>query len=694
MKASQETGPEHKRIVPRGEVRPVRAVPACMVKPHPITHLPVHTATPQYIRTAGAKETYLNSNKPYAQAILTCALIITSGQAVAADLGTLTVTAERQSASVRHAARQVTVINRQAIDNSHAGSIVDLLRGQPDIVVRDTTGIGAKSQVDLGGFGETAAANSLVLIDGRPVNNADLSGVDWTQIPVDSIERIEIIHGGGSVLYGAGAVGGVINLITRVPEAGGELSGEAGSYATYSGAGRAGIEQGGLRADLHAGGSHSNGYRVNGGLDRFDAGGRAEFDVQDSLQFYLRGNQHRDTIGQPGSLTAAQVAANRQQSTTPNDVARTRDGYVEGGAMFDAGNGLSLDVPAAWRKRSTDALYSGFRVQSTLQTLTLRPKLSFENDSAVQLRAVAGSDIERGKGKLSSFDYKRTHDGYYGYLSVGGNDGLWTVSGGARNERLRDNFVSGATSSSETQRRTTWEAGAALNVAPEFGLHLSAASSVRFPQLDERFDFFTSTINPNLRQQTGRHYGVSVHSQLDDVTLDIAFRRAELKNEIFFNPATFNNENYTDKTRHDAWSLSAAWHADPRAVLRANYTLARATFRGATYPGKTIPAVPRQHAGVSVDSDWGHGFGTTLGVNWVGSSFLISDQANAAAKLPGYVVANAVARYRWQDMDTFLRIDNLGNRRFSRYGVHSAFSGDKTYPAPEVSVTGGVSYRF
>lgn len=632
--------------------------------------------------------------KPYTQAVLTCALMITTGQAVAADLGTMTVTAERQSASVRQAARQVTVINRKAIDKSHAGSIVDLLRGQPDIVVRDTSGIGAKSQVDLGGFGETAAANSLVLIDGRPVNNADLSGVDWTQIPVESIERIEIVHGGGSVLYGAGAVGGVINLITRVPDTGGELSFEGGSYKTLRSHGRAGVAQGGLRADAYAGGTHSKGYRENGGLDMFDAGGRAEFDMQDNLQFYLRGNQHRDSIGLPGSLTAAQVAADRRQSTTPNDAAKTRDSYVEGGVMFDADHGLSLDLPAGWRKRSTDALFSGFRIQSTLETLSLRPKVSFQSGTDVRLRAVAGADIKRGKGKLSSFDYKRNHDGYYGHLSVSGNDGLWTVSGGARNERLRDSFVSGSKTSAETQRKTTWEAGAALNLSPAFGLHISAASSVRFPLLDERFSFFTLLINPNLKSQTGNHYGAAVHSELHGVSLDLSFRRAELTNEIFFNPATFNNENYVDKTRHDSWNVSAAWKADSRALFRANYTLSKASFRGGSFGGKTIPAVPRQHAGLSVDSDWGHDFGTTLAAEWVDSSFLISDQANAAPRLPGYVVAHAVARYRWQDIDTFLRIDNLGNKRYSRYGVHSTFSGDKTFPAPEFSVIGGMNYRF
>lgn len=633
--------------------------------------------------------------KPITTAILACSFLSCSNVAQAADLGTITVTAGRQSGALAESPRPVSIIDRKTIEQSHVANLVDLLRGQPGIVVRDTSGIGAKSQVDLGGYGETAAANTLVLIDGRPVNNADLSGVDWTQIPVDSIERIEIIHGGGSVLYGAGAVGGVINLITRIPESGGRVSGSYGSFNSSQAHARIGTETGGLRAELHAGGRHSNGYRDNGGLDLFDAGGRAEFDATDALQFYLRGNQHRDKSGQPGSLTAAQVSANRKQTTTPNDVAKARDGYVEGGVLYDFGQGLSLDVPASWRKRSTDALYTGFRVQSTLKSLALRPKLSLALDNVFRLRAVAGADIERGRGMLSSFDYKRTHDGYYGHVSVGSQDDKWAISGGARHESLKDAFVSGATNSNLTQRKTTWEAGAVCNASPLFSLHLNAASSLRFPLLDERFNYTTLAINPSLLPQTGRHYAASLHSVLADaLSLNLSFARADLKNEIFFNPATFNNENYTGRTRHDVWNAELDWKADPRAQLRLNYSLVKATFRGGAYAGRTIPGVPQQRAGAALDSDWGHGFGTTLDAAWLGSSYLISDQANAAPRLPSYVVVNLVARYRWQQMDTFLRIDNLTNARYSRYGVHSAFSGDKTYPAPVIAVTAGLGYRF
>jgi outer membrane cobalamin receptor len=127
------------------------------------------------------------------------------------------VTGTRFEERIERIPANITVIDEEDIKNSNAGSIPDLLRSQEGIVVRDLLGTGKTAQVDLRGFGESAPYNVLVLVDGRRVNEIDLSGVDWTQIPIENIERIEILRGTGSVLYGDNAVGGVINIITRIP---------------------------------------------------------------------------------------------------------------------------------------------------------------------------------------------------------------------------------------------------------------------------------------------------------------------------------------------------------------------------------------------------------------------------------------------------------------------------------------------
>ena len=99
------------------------------------------------------------------------------------------VTAARAEQSIEKVPANVTVIDEKDIKNSNAKTVVDLLRSDEGIVVRGLLGNGKRSEVDLRGFGETGPYNALVLVDGRRVNEIDLSGVDWTQIPLDQVER-------------------------------------------------------------------------------------------------------------------------------------------------------------------------------------------------------------------------------------------------------------------------------------------------------------------------------------------------------------------------------------------------------------------------------------------------------------------------------------------------------------------------
>ena len=135
-----------------------------------------------------------------------------------------------------------TVITSTDIERNPGVTIQDLLSRQPGIQVRSLFGgvNGAASTVDLRGFGATAANNTLVLINGRRINDLDLAGVDLSTLPRESIDHIEITRGNsGAVLYGDGAVGGVINIVTKTganmpPSA--RIAGTFGSFKYAEGA--------------------------------------------------------------------------------------------------------------------------------------------------------------------------------------------------------------------------------------------------------------------------------------------------------------------------------------------------------------------------------------------------------------------------------------------------------------------------
>ncbi|MCK5289026.1 MAG: Plug domain-containing protein, partial [Candidatus Omnitrophica bacterium] len=89
------------------------------------------------------------------------------------------------------------VYTHDDIKKTGSVNILDFLKKSSTVSVSDYYGTGIMSTVDMMGFGDNATSNVLVLVNGRRVNNIDMSGIDWTQLPLGNIERIEIIKGGG-----------------------------------------------------------------------------------------------------------------------------------------------------------------------------------------------------------------------------------------------------------------------------------------------------------------------------------------------------------------------------------------------------------------------------------------------------------------------------------------------------------------
>jgi outer membrane receptor protein involved in Fe transport len=133
------------------------------------------------------------------------------------------VSAGRVEQKLREVPANVTVLTREEIQRSPAQTIDDLLRQIPgfslfrrasSLVAQPTT-----QGVSLRGIGPSGVSRTLVLLDGVPFNDPFGGWVYWSKVPLESIERIEVVRGGGSGVYGNYALGGVINILTRRPEA-------------------------------------------------------------------------------------------------------------------------------------------------------------------------------------------------------------------------------------------------------------------------------------------------------------------------------------------------------------------------------------------------------------------------------------------------------------------------------------------
>jgi iron complex outermembrane recepter protein len=170
----------------------------------------------------------------YKTALLCCSIGVSLHANETVNLPDMVVTATKSAQSIKEVPASVTLINREAIENSDARTVDELLTSVPGVYAprMDVSAPSRISQTYTRGM--PGSGRTLVLIDGVPMNSQYDGQVDWSQLATQDVERVEIVRGVGSGLYGSNAMGGVINIISREPKEGihTTLKGEYGSNNT------------------------------------------------------------------------------------------------------------------------------------------------------------------------------------------------------------------------------------------------------------------------------------------------------------------------------------------------------------------------------------------------------------------------------------------------------------------------------
>jgi vitamin B12 transporter len=260
--------------------------------------------------------------------------------------GEVVVTATRSSISEKDAPSPTEVLGTREIQNSNGATVADALQTQTGVLLREYGGAESLATASLRG---SASEHVLILIDGNRITGFQNNLVDLSLLPLDNVSRIEVLYGGASALYGADAVGGVINILTRPIGTGLHVSanGSAGSYGFQRYAARA--EGGSDGFGLIAGYSNERGtndfpfslQRPNASdttLDRKDAdytrnelyfNGNFKIDEYSSLDFSIQ-NVNADR-GAPGPIySAGDVSLARENDKNVNGHLGYHDGRVTG----------------------------------------------------------------------------------------------------------------------------------------------------------------------------------------------------------------------------------------------------------------------------------------------------------------------------------------------------------------------------
>ncbi|MFA5351596.1 MAG: TonB-dependent receptor [Candidatus Omnitrophota bacterium] len=621
------------------------------------------------------------------------------------DLEKIVVTPYRYGESLGDVPASVSVINSDQIAESNASTTVELLSDLSGVVVRDWTGNGSKATVDIRGFGEQAGLNVLVLVNGRRVNEIDLSGVSWTQIPMDQIERIEVLKGGfGSVLYGDNAVSGVINIITKRGSdrlISLELTGEYGSYAMN----KEGINLGGTKDKLNYFFSYSNnatnGYRNNSYFKGTNFSTNLDY-LFEPTSTNLRFTQgySKSEYGLPGVLSSADLAKfNRRYSAYGDDHAKDTDYNFGVGFDQPTGDFGKFSFDTSLRKRQTFSDLTGANggygspiSKSHIDTLGFNPKYVLDKSVfSLNNKAVLGMDFYRNDFNSDAFNVSmvKQNDNYVRKISQAlyFQDELaltqkFTLIGGYRYEDIKYDFnysdyaYSSFVDSKVSLTATAYNVGLTYKY-DQGNIYINHNKGFRSPAVDEYVVW--GVFNPNLKQQESKNYEIGLHHKVCEfLNVGISGYLMNIRNELYYNPSG-SNENY-DKTRHQGIEFDLSSKLPWRFKLNGNYTFDHAVFKEGDYKGKDIPMVPEHKFNLGLTHFFTDFLSGGLSFNYMSSRRFINDEANNFSSLKQSFTVDAKLVFEKNDYKISGGINNMFNEKYYDYGVCGApFSSNVNY---------------
>jgi len=644
----------------------------------------------------------------------------------------------------------VTVISAKDIQQSAAKTVPDLLSEQAGVFIHDFFGNNAATTtVDLRGFGTTGTQNALILLDGRRIVDVDLSGVQWSGIPLAAIERIEIVRGSGAVLYGDGAVTGVINIITRSPAAIGNFAAAqvlAGSYDTRQGQLYANYFSGSLGLNLIASNYVSDGYRDNNE--------NRQSNVQAELRLLTEGGDvsmkladDNQGIRLPGARTVQpsagvnQLETDRRGTSTPLDYAQRRGNRATFDWRHETGIGqFNFGIGYRDKEQTSNFDFSGFpdyRI-ADLEVWSVSPRMKFPQPLAgLPNTLVAGIDWHRWDYRLrvsnspvnitqpfNTVDASQENTAIYLQNTTKVSPGL-TVIGGARAERYKiaatdfhdptapgGAFGSGAAPESQDETQYAYELAARYEFAPAWALIGRLGRSYRFANVDEIYEFtplFTREFQ-FLKPQTARSYEVGAERRRAGSMLRATLFMIDVKDEIHLDVfSTGIGNTNLPPSRRRGLELEAQQAVGRSLRLGANYTFVEAKFLEGVLPGspftqpnvvvagKTVPLVPRHKLNVSASWDIAPGTRLNALVTYVSDQFMDNDEGNTFfTKIPAYTVADVKLVHETGGWRVSAAVNNLFDKRYYNYAVRSQFVADRynAYPLPERNFTLTAEYSF
>ncbi len=573
-------------------------------------------------------------------------------------LQAVVVTATKVEQSLATVGSSMTVVDKAQLSERQCSTVVDALREVPGLDVVRLGGAGGTVSTFIRG---ATSEQTLVLIDGVPVNDpAGLGhGADLSQIPAQNIERIEVLRGPQSTLYGADAIGGVINVITKngAGPAGGEVSFEAGSFNTFN-------------ETVAVRGGASN-YNYSVGVSRQDSDGissAAEKNGNPEKDGYHRTDLSSKLGWTPVDEFEANVLVRWNKAEYDYDDfmnGRPVDGDNQGDSdlvlLYGEAKGKLWD--GLWRPRIGGSFFSQSRTDTSSvgnsSFDSLLHKLEWQNDlylgdanivtAGAEVQQESAESTYESSGYVDQFDRKtaRHRSAYAQDILTTGP--LTTTVGGRM-----DSYDSFGT-------ENTWRA------APSYDL---AATGTRFKgsygtgfKAPSLFQLYSTYGSPDLNPETSKGWDAGVEQKIagDYLLVGATYFENNFDDLIDYDFVTMKYGNINRAETRGVETFVTA-KPDKSLSVRLAYTYTETENKNT---GEPLLRRPRNKVSCDTTYAFTEKFKGTASVIYVGERVDEDFVTYTAATLGGYTLVNLYASYDVRkNVTVFGRLENLFDEQY------------------------------
>ncbi len=604
----------------------------------------------------------------YKQSLFTIWALATLGSNLLANVqfDDVVITSKSEK-SIKDLAEVITIISAEDIKKLNATNIKDILIKTPG-VIKSAAGamMGGRESISIRGLDTTY---SLILVDGKKISPTDdyigHSDFQYSWVPVDMIEKIEIMKGPKSSIFGSQAIGGVINIITK-KDNNKKIYGEVNLHKGFSSAKNGGDEQ---KVSASIGGNISDKLNLFVGVNKNERDatggvGTTAFGSPTDKATFIEGLETKDGIAKlkynidnTQAIYATYIKGEEQRKdfdkTTTYDL--ERDIYSFGYEKFFKDISFSVDYSKSNQDAKANSMFAKYTHKLESDSLKGETKISMLENNYIIIGAETAKDsYERiQQTGVTQYSFDARANSYYIQDELDLGDFILSLG-----SRFDDNQKYGNEFSPNF--------GIVYKIDDNQRLKASYGEGFKAPSVTKGSDGFGTGShaapfgNDNLKAETSKSYELAYEFYGENMIFKSAIFKTDVQDMIKAEGTT-GNVRYVniDKVGTKGSELGVEYFLNDNHTLNANYTYIKTENKQTS---NELTYKPKHTFNIGLSSEFGWGVTSYISANFIGSQYSDADNTNKAS---GYTIYNAqISKDINKDLSIKLGVDNITDEEF------------------------------